>query len=59
MNNADRIDYENLKKLNEPFFYQYQRGFSDVLDSGWFIQGAKLQQFEKEFAEYCGTEQCA
>lgn len=59
MNNADRIDYENLKKLNEPFKKQYESEFSALLDSGWFIQGTKLQKFEEEFAKYCGTEYCA
>ncbi len=32
----------------------YQR----VMDSGWYIMGAELETFEKEWAEYCGTRYC-
>ena len=32
----------------------YQR----VMDSGWYILGAEVSAFEKEFAEYCGTKHC-
>ena len=27
-----------------------------VIDSGWYIQGNECKEFEKEFAEYCGTK---
>ena len=32
----------------------YQR----VMDSGWYILGAEVSAFEKEFAEYCGAKHC-
>lgn len=32
--------------------------FKGVLDSKWFIMGERLEQFEKEFAEFCGAEYC-
>tara|TARA_Y100000034_G_scaffold101161_1_gene125234 strand:- start:678 stop:1778 length:1101 start_codon:yes stop_codon:yes gene_type:complete len=28
---------------------------SDVLDSGWYIMGDRVKEFEKRFAEYCTT----
>jgi dTDP-4-amino-4,6-dideoxygalactose transaminase len=31
---------------------------TDVIDSGWYIQGAQVQAFEREFANYCGTKYC-
>lgn len=46
------IDYENLQLLNKPFFEEYKKAFSDTLDSGWFILGNKVKQFEGEFASY-------
>jgi dTDP-4-amino-4,6-dideoxygalactose transaminase len=32
--------------------------FERVLDSGWYIQGNEVKQFEQEFAEYCEAEHC-
>ncbi|TOB48039.1 aminotransferase, partial [Vibrio parahaemolyticus] len=29
-----------------------------VIDSGWYIMGQELKQFEEEFAEHCGTKHC-
>lgn len=50
------IDYENLAKLNHSFFNDYKKAFEQTLESGWFILGNKVQQFEKEYAEYCGSK---
>ncbi len=52
------IEYENLRKLNEPFFNDYRESFNKVLDSGWFILGNAVQQFENEFALYCNSRFC-
>ena len=46
------IDYENLQKLNAPFFEEYTKQFQEVLNSGWYILGKHVQQFEQEFAAY-------
>lgn len=46
------IDYENLQKLNEPFFQEYQTQFEKVLKSGWYILGQSVKTFEEEFANY-------
>lgn len=32
----------------------YQR----VMESGWFIMGAEVEAFEREFAAYCGVKHC-
>ncbi len=52
------IEYENLGKLNQPFFEEYRQTFDDVLKSGWYILGDRVKQFEKQFAAYCGTRYC-
>ena len=52
------IEYENLQKANRPFFEEYQRCFNDVLESGWYILGSHVQNFEKQFAAYCGSNYC-
>jgi dTDP-4-amino-4,6-dideoxygalactose transaminase len=52
------IEYENLGKLNKPFFEAYEKAFKETLESGWYILGNKVQAFETEFASYCGTKHC-
>lgn len=52
------IEYENLGKVNEPFWAQYQQSFADVLAKGWFILGKNVSQFESEFAAYCNSKEC-
>jgi len=52
------IDYENLRKVNEPFFPEFSRIFSETMESGWYILGKKLERFEQEFAAYCGVSHC-
>src|SRR5687768_3599944 len=53
------ISYEDLGKLNEPFFEDYKLKFATILNSGWFILGNNCKEFEKEFAHYCGTKFCS
>src|SRR5450631_2148311 len=52
------IEYENLRKLNEPFFAEYQERFQSVLQSGWFILGEQVKEFEDRFASYCDSRFC-
>lgn len=52
------IEYENLHNLNKPFFEEYNRAFKEVLESGWYIIGNKVKEFEKQFANYCSSNHC-
>jgi len=52
------IEYENLGKLNKPFFEEYQRSFSQTLDSGWYILGNNVKKFEEEFADFHRVAWC-
>ncbi len=52
------IDYENLGKLNRPFFKEYIKSFRETLESGWYILGKNVGKFEKEFAEYNQNSFC-
>jgi dTDP-4-amino-4,6-dideoxygalactose transaminase len=53
------IEYENLCEANKPFFAEYQKKFLDILESGWFILGNQVKEFEKNFASYTGSRFCA
>jgi dTDP-4-amino-4,6-dideoxygalactose transaminase len=52
------IEYENLNKLNKSLFEEYKTAFNEVLESGWYILGNKVKEFEKQFASYCNTVHC-
>jgi dTDP-4-amino-4,6-dideoxygalactose transaminase len=52
------IEYENLQKVNERFFEEYNKVFAAVLHSGRYILGKAVSKFEAEFAAYCGAEHC-
>lgn len=52
------IEYENLGKLNKPFFEEFEKVFKQTLESGWYILGDKVKSFENEFSDYCQTKHC-
>jgi dTDP-4-amino-4,6-dideoxygalactose transaminase len=52
------IPYENLQKANEPFADELVAAFRKVLDSGWFVLGKQVKDFETAFAKYCEMPHC-
>lgn len=52
------IEYENLKRVNEPFFDLFRKSFDETLESGWYILGKRVAAFEQEFASFCGSSHC-
>lgn len=52
------IEYENLKKLNEPFMEDFFLSAKKIIESGWYVLGESVKQFENEFAAYNGNKFC-
>lgn len=52
------IQYANFKKMHEPLKEEFGKVYNEVFEDQWFIQGKKLEKFESEFAEYCGSKYC-
>lgn len=52
------IEYENLFKVNQPFIEEFKSKFAETLNSGWYILGKSVEQFEKEFAAYHNVGYC-
>ena len=50
------IEYENLKKVNQRLFEQYQESFKEFVESGWYILGNNVKKFEREFSQFCTTK---
>ncbi|TOL64555.1 aminotransferase, partial [Vibrio parahaemolyticus] len=49
------IPFLDLKSINQQYQNELKEACSRVIDSGWYIMGKELEQFESEFSEYCGT----
>lgn len=52
------IPFLDLKLPHQELRQELQEAFTQVLDSGWFIQGMQLEAFEREYADFCGTKHC-
>ncbi|MFJ7825271.1 DegT/DnrJ/EryC1/StrS family aminotransferase [Psychrobacillus sp. NPDC096623] len=52
------IPFLDLKKINEQYSSELNIAAKRVINSGWYILGSEIEQFEKEFAKYCGTQFC-
>ena len=52
------IKFLDLKKINERFRGEMDAAVKRVLDNGWYLLGQEIEQFEKDFAAYCGVKHC-
>ena len=52
------IKYLSLKDLNAPYEKDIQHAISEVVSSGWYLQGKRIHDFEEHYAEYIGTRHC-
>ena len=50
------IPFLDLKAINAQYRDELVDACTRVIDSGWYIGGTELEQFEQNFAEYCGIE---
>ncbi|MEB5851272.1 DegT/DnrJ/EryC1/StrS family aminotransferase [Acinetobacter baumannii] len=50
------IPFLDLKSINSQYRAELIEACTRVIDSGWYIGGNELAQFEKNFAEYCGVK---
>lgn len=52
------IKYSVFTPMHKKIEAELLQAYKDVFDAQWFIHGNKLKQFEKEFAEFCGSGYC-
>jgi dTDP-4-amino-4,6-dideoxygalactose transaminase len=52
------IPFLDLKATNAQYQDELIEACTRVVKSGWYLQGQELRDFEKEFADYCGTKFC-
>ncbi|MEE1922827.1 DegT/DnrJ/EryC1/StrS family aminotransferase [Pseudomonas sp. 148P] len=52
------VEFLDLKSINKLDREEMIEACTRVIDSGWYIAGKELASFERDFADYCGTEFC-
>ncbi|MDO3658225.1 DegT/DnrJ/EryC1/StrS family aminotransferase [Acinetobacter genomosp. 15BJ] len=50
------IPFLDLKNINGQYRAELIEACTRVIDSGWYIGGNELAQFEQNFADYCGVK---
>ena len=48
----------DVRRQNHAIREDIERAVSRVLEAGWYILGPEVEQFEAEFASYCGVAEC-
>jgi len=52
------MKFLDLKFINAGFRPELLTSMKRVLDSGWYLLGAEVNSFEKEYAKYIGVKHC-
>ena len=49
------IKFLDLQKINAQYAAELKQAAAEVIDSGWFLMGSRLTNFEKKLSDYIGT----
>jgi len=52
------IQFLDFKPMHSEIEKEMSRKFSEVYNSFWYVLGKQVEEFEKEFANYCGVKYC-
>ena len=52
------IPINDLRRHNAPLLPALGARLTSVADSGWYVLGPQVRDFERAFARYCGVEHC-
>lgn len=52
------IPFLDLKKINALHADEIKEAVANVIDSGWYVRGKALDQFERDYAAFIGTQHC-
>ncbi|MGB6484631.1 MAG: DegT/DnrJ/EryC1/StrS family aminotransferase [Candidatus Acidiferrales bacterium] len=53
-----KVPFLELKPAYDELRAELDAAYHRVMDSGWYLLGAELEQFESEFAAYCQAAHC-
>jgi len=54
----DMMKFLDLKKINDSFQPELNNAIKRVVDSGWYLLGNEVKNFENAYANFCGTKHC-
>jgi len=52
------IPFLPLKEVTAKYADEIHEAVSRVVDSGWYLQGQENERFERDYAQYIGTDYC-
>ena len=52
------IEFVNLKRQNKLLGHKLRTAINSVIENALFVGGRPVEQFEKEFAHFCGKKYC-
>lgn len=50
------IKFLNLQKINQQYADELKQAAAEVIDSGWYLLGSKLESFENKFSNFLGVK---
>ncbi len=53
-----KVPFLDINKQNEPIKKELSTAIEKVIDSGWFVGGEYVEQFEHAFAHYINADHC-
>ncbi|MDB5281082.1 MAG: putative PLP-dependent enzyme involved in cell wall biosis [Bacteroidota bacterium] len=53
-----KIPFLDLTKINKQYESSFKAAYEEVVQSGHFILGNRVQAFEKDYAAFCQTKHC-
>lgn len=53
-----KVPFADFRVMHGEIRKELDEAYKSVMDASYFIQGHQLEEFEKEFAAYCGTKYC-
>jgi len=50
------IKFLDLQKINAQYNIELKQAAADVIDSGWYLLGSKVKEFERNLAQFAGVK---
>lgn len=58
MSGKELIRFLDLQKINQRYAHAVERIIKEIFQSGWYLLGSHVADFEKKYAQYIGTDHC-
>lgn len=51
-----KVKFLDIKSINDSFQPELNNEITDVVNSGWYLLGDRVSEFERQYADYIGTK---